>query len=184
MKFIETEFPELLIIQPDLFEDNRGYFFESYNKAKLAEYDFHFEFVQDNFSFSKKGTIRGLHFQIEPFAQGKLCLVVIGEVLDVAVDLRINSPTYGRVFKFILSEKSKTQLFIPAGFAHGFSVLSDEAIFHYKCTNFFHKESERIIRYDDPYLNIDWMVENPLVSEKDLKGEYFGQLKKYFYYEK
>ena len=180
MKIHKTEFPGLLIIEPDVFGDQRGYFFESYNKQKFEANELHLNFVQDNFSKSKKGTIRGLHFQIEPYAQGKLCQVIKGEVLDVAVDLRKNSPTYGKHFPIILSEENHLQLWIPIGFAHGFSVLSDEAIFHYKCTNFYNKESERILRYDDADLAIDWKVENPIVSEKDRNGSLFSELPVYF----
>jgi len=180
MKIHKTEFPGLLIIEPDVFGDQRGYFFESYNKQKFEANYLHLNFVQDNLSKSIKGTIRGLHFQIEPYAQGKLCQVIKGEVLDVAVDLRKNSPTYGKHFPIILSEENHLQLWIPIGFAHGFSVLSDEAIFHYKCTNFYNKESERILRYDDADLAIDWKVENPIVSEKDRNGSLFSELPVYF----
>ena len=180
MKIHKTEFPGLLIIEPDVFGDQRGYFFESYNKLKFEANDLHLNFVQDNFSKSIKGTIRGLHFQIEPYAQGKLCQVIEGEVLDVAVDLRKNSPTFGKHFSINLSEENHLQLWIPVGFAHGFSVLSDDAIFHYKCTNFYNRESERILRYDDPDLGIDWKVENPIVSEKDRNGEFFKDLPTYF----
>lgn len=180
MKIYETEFPGLLIIEPDVFGDQRGYFFESYNKQKFEANDLQLNFVQDNFSKSIKGTIRGLHFQIEPYAQGKLCQVIKGEVLDVAVDLRKNSPTYGKNFSLILSEENHLQLWIPVGFAHGFSVLSDEAIFHYKCTNYYNKDSERILLYNDPDLAIDWKVENPIVSEKDQKGQFFLELPVYF----
>jgi len=180
MKIHKTEFPGLLIIEPDVFGDQRGYFFESYNKQKFEANDLHLNFVQDNFSKSIKGTIRGLHFQIEPYAQGKLCQVIKGEVLDVAVDLRKNSPTFGKHFSINLSEDNHLQLWIPVGFAHGFSVLSEDAIFHYKCTNFYNRESERILRYDDPDLGIDWRVENPIVSEKDRNGEFFKDLPTYF----
>lgn len=183
MKIHKTDFPGLLLIEPRVFGDARGYFFESYNQSKFEEAGLKFSFVQDNFSKSIKGTIRGLHFQINPYAQGKLCQVIKGEVLDVAVDLRVNSPTFGKVFSVVLSEENHLQLWIPEGFAHGFSVLSEEAIFHYKCTNFYHKESERILLYNDVSLNIDWKVENPIVSEKDKEGKSFSELPNYFFYE-
>jgi len=182
MKIHKTEFPDLLVIEPDVFGDERGYFFESYNKAKFELNGLDLNFVQDNFSKSVQGTIRGLHFQINPFAQGKLCQVIKGEVLDVAVDLRFNSPTFGKHFSLKLSEQNHLQLWIPEGFAHGFSVLSEEAIFHYKCTNFYNKESERVIIYNDSDLGIDWLVENPIVSEKDKSGMLFKDLPKYFIY--
>lgn len=180
MKIHKTDFPGLLVIEPDVFGDQRGYFFESYNKLEFESNDLNFNFVQDNFSKSVKGTIRGLHFQIEPYAQGKLCQVIKGEVLDVTVDLRKNSPTFGEHFSLKLSEENHLQLWIPVGFAHGFSVLSDDAIFHYKCTNFYNKASERILRYNDPNLAIDWEVENPIVSEKDMNGQLFSELPIYF----
>jgi dTDP-4-dehydrorhamnose 3,5-epimerase len=182
MKIYKTEFPGLLVIEPDVFHDQRGYFFEAFNRYKFDSQNLHLNFVQDNISKSMKGTIRGLHFQIEPYAQAKLCFVVRGEVHDVVVDLRKNSPTFGKHFSVILSEENHLQLFIPVGFAHGFSVLSDEAIFQYKCTNFYNKESERILRYNDPALRIDWKVENPIVSEKDKNGESFSELPTYFEY--
>lgn len=183
MEIKKTEFPGLIVIKPDVFSDNRGYFFESFNKQKFEKKGYLWNFVQDNFSKSKKGTIRGLHFQVNPYAQGKLCQVIQGEVLDIAVDLRFNSPTFGKYFSIVLSEENHLQLYIPEGFAHGFSVLSDEAIFHYKCTNFYNKESERTILFNDEKLNIDWKVENPNLSEKDLKGMKFSELPKYFIYE-
>lgn len=183
MKINKTEFPGLLLIEPKVFEDDRGYFFESYNKSNFESEGLNLNFVQDNFSKSTKGTIRGLHFQINPFAQGKLCQVISGKVLDIAVDLRINSPTFGKYYSIVLSEENHLQLYIPEGFAHGFSVLSEEAIFHYKCTNFYNRESERVIRFDDPDLKINWNVEYPIVSEKDLKGSFFSELPTYFIYE-
>lgn len=183
MKIYKTEFPGLLLIEPQIFSDNRGYFFESYNKSRFENEKLNLNFVQDNFSKSTKGTIRGLHFQIKPFAQGKLCQVIKGEVLDVAVDLRLNSPTFGKYYSIILSEENHLQLYIPEGFAHGFSVLSNEAIFHYKCTNYYNRESERTIIFNDPELKINWRIENPVVSEKDRNGSYFSDLPSYFIYE-
>ena len=170
MKIEQTPIKDLVIITPTVFNDERGYFFEAYNKAKFNEYGINYQFIQDNQSFSKRGVIRGLHLQINPFAQAKLVRVLEGEILDVAVDLRKNSPTYGKHFSVILSAENKKQLMVPHGFAHGFSVLSETASVLYKVDQLYHKESERGIRYDDPTLNIDWQV-NPsevIVSEKDL----------------
>lgn len=182
MEVIKTEIEGLLIIKPKVFGDERGYFFESYNEQsyKLAGIDFNF--VQDNISKSKKGTIRGLHYQIGDKAQGKLCKVIYGKVLDVAVDIRFGSPTFGKYFSSELSEENHTQLWIPPGFAHGFSVLSDEAIFAYKCTAAYSKEHERAIIFNDHDLNIDWKVDNPIVSEKDLKAPSFKDISKDFIY--
>nr|WP_315198973.1 dTDP-4-dehydrorhamnose 3,5-epimerase [uncultured Flavobacterium sp.] len=166
----KTPIQDLVIINPTVFEDSRGYFFEAYNKAKFNENGIAYEFIQDNQSFSKRGVIRGLHLQINPFAQAKLVRVLQGEILDVAVDLRKNSPTYGHHVSVILSEENKKQLMVPHGFAHGFSVLSETASVMYKVDQLYNKESERGIRYDDPTLAIDWKV-NPnevIVSEKDL----------------
>ncbi len=178
---IEKTFIEnLLIIHPDIFNDNRGYFFESFNFKKYKELGIEFNFVQDNISKSKKGTIRGLHYQVPPFAQGKLCQVIFGEVLDVAVDIRFNSPTFGKHFSILMSGDNHIQLWIPPGFAHGFSVLSDEAVFHYKCTAYYSKEHERAILYNDPALNINWKVDNPVVSEKDQLNLLFKEINKDF----
>lgn len=139
-------------------------------------------FVQDNISKSKRGTVRGLHFQIPPKAQGKLCQVLEGKVLDVVVDLRFGSPTFGKHFSQILDSEKKIQIWIPPGFAHGFSVLSDEAIFFYKCTERYSKEHERSILFNDPELNIDWNIDNPLISDKDLRATLFRDIKKDFIY--
>ena len=149
MKVTKTEIPGLLIVQPDVFSDSRGYFFESYNKNRYREFGIPDEFVQDNFSKSNKGTVRGLHYQVSEKAQGKLCQVTEGEVLDVAVDIRFRSPTFGKHFSLILNSETKFQLWIPTGFAHGFSVISDEAIFSYKCTNYYSKAHERSILFND-----------------------------------
>lgn len=168
MKVIKTEIQDLIVIQPTVFSDGRGYFQETYNEQKwidsLGEVP---RFVQDNESMSQKGVLRGLHFQNPPFQQGKLVRVVKGSVLDVAVDLRKNSPTYGQHFKVILSEENKLQMYIPEGFAHGFLTLEDQTIFSYKCTNVYHPESEGGLRWNDPDLNIDWGIDQPLLSEKD-----------------
>ena len=180
MEIIKTEIEGLLIIQPDVFGDERGFFFESYSGRKYNDAGFDVNFVQDNISKSKYGTVRGLHFQIGDSAQGKLCQVIKGNVLDIAVDIRTGSPTYGRHLAVELSGDNHTQFWIPPGFAHGFSVLSDEAFFMYKCTNYYSKEHERAIVYNDPDLNIDWKVEEPVVSEKDRRAGTFKELGKFF----
>ena len=182
MKVIKTNIDGLLIIKPDVFGDDRGYFFETYSKRKYAEYGIEEDFVQDNISKSLKGTIRGLHYQVGDKAQGKLCHVIKGKVLDVAVDIRFDSPTFGQYFSIELTGEDKTQLWIPPGFAHGFSVLSDEVLFVYKCTNYYSKPDERAILYNDPQLNIDWKVENPIVSEKDLNAKHFNEIQTDFVY--
>ncbi|MFP4018215.1 MAG: dTDP-4-dehydrorhamnose 3,5-epimerase [Bacteroidales bacterium] len=169
MEIIETKIPDLIKIQPKIFEDNRGYFFESYNQKKFEGNHLKYVFVQDNESLSSYGTIRGLHYQIAPHAQAKLVRVISGKILDVAVDIRQNSPTFGQWESTILSEENKTQLLIPKGFAHGFSVLSDTAIVFYKCDDFYQPDYERGINFRDEKLNIDWQI-NPdtaIVSPKD-----------------
>lgn len=180
MKIGETNIEGILIIQPDVFEDDRGYFFESYSRKKFREEGLELNFVQDNISKSKEGTIRGLHYQVGKSAQGKLCYVLSGKVLDVAVDIRFDSPTFGKYISQILSEENHTQLWIPPGFAHGFAVLSSEATFQYKCTNFYNKADERAILYNDKDININWKVENPIVSAKDLKAKKFNEIEKDF----
>jgi dTDP-4-dehydrorhamnose 3,5-epimerase len=175
MKIEKTEIKDLLILMPDVFGDNRGYFFESFSDNKYEEFGIKEKFVQDNISKSTKNTVRGLHLQIGAKAQGKLCQVLFGRVLDVAVDVRSGSETFGKYFSIELSEKNHLQLWIPKGFAHGFSVLSDEAIFSYKCTEYYDKASERSIMFNDSKLAIDWKVDRPIVSEKDLKALTFIQ---------
>jgi len=180
LKVTKTEIPGLLIVQPDVFNDSRGYFFESYNKNRYEGFGIPDDFIQDNISKSSKGTVRGLHYQVGGKAQGKLCQVIEGEVLDVAVDIRFNSPTFEKHFSLILNSKTKSQLWIPIGFAHGFSVLSDEAIFSYKCTNYYSKAHERSIIFNDTDLKIDWKIESPIVSEKDLQAANFKDIAKDF----
>ena len=180
MQFVKTNLEGILIIEPDVFPDERGYFFESFSEKKYKEHGFDQYFVQDNISKSKRGTIRGLHYQVGDFAQGKLCQVITGKVLDVAVDLRFGSPTFGEYVRVELNDENHKQLWIPPGFAHGFSVLSEEAIFHYKCTNFYSKKDERSILYNDPDLDINWQVKDVEVSEKDLKGVSFKDIEKDF----
>lgn len=175
MKIIETGIKDLFVIEPQVFKDNRGYFFESYNQKKFAELGLNYNFVQDNQSFSSYGVIRGLHYQLNPMAQAKLVRVISGKVLDVAVDLRKDSPTFGKHFSVELSDQNFLQFLIPRGFAHGFSVLSKTAIFFYKCDNFYSKESEAGILYNDPSLNIDWKIpqDKAIVSDKDKKNPHF-----------
>ena len=169
MKVIKTKFPGLFVIEPDVFGDDRGWFFESYNKEKFLKHGITNNFVQDNFSYSKYGVVRGLHYQLEPYSQAKLVQVLKGKVLDVAVDLRKGSPTFGKVESVILSEQNRKQFLIPKGFAHGFSVLSEDAVFNYKCDNTYNKDSEGGIHYMDDSLNIDWMIpkKDQIISSKD-----------------
>lgn len=168
---LETTFiQDLVVLTPDVFEDARGYFFEGYNKNKMRSLGIDIEFVQDNQSFSQRGTLRGLHYQNPPYAQTKLVRVLQGEIMDVAVDLRKDSPTYGQHFAIRLSAENKKQLLVPQGFAHGFSVLSETAVVLYKCDQFYNKASEGGIRFDDPTLAIDWGMDlkEAIVSDKDV----------------
>ena len=175
MKIKKYEIEGLLSFTPRIFKDDRGVFFESFNQNVFTEIvGSKIEFVQDNQSLSSKNVLRGLHMQAPPFAQGKLVRVTKGSVLDVAVDLRKSSATYGKSESILLSEENNTQFWVPPGFAHGFLVLEDETIFNYKCTAFYNKESERSIMGDDKDLNIDWGIEEPLLSEKDLIAETFN----------
>ena len=173
MEVIKTDISDLYIVKPKVFEDNRGYFFESYNKELFLRNGIDQNFVQDNESKSSKGVLRGLHFQKPPFAQGKLVRVMRGSVLDVAVDIRKNSPTFGQWASVELTQDNKWMYWIPPGFAHGFVTLEDNTVFFYKCTNVYNKESEGSILWNDPDLNIDWKVENPILSEKDKTGPPF-----------
>ncbi|WP_418508825.1 dTDP-4-dehydrorhamnose 3,5-epimerase [Corallibacter sp.] len=170
MRLIETKLKDCFVIEPNVFADDRGYFFESYNKEKFNKaLGQNINFVQDNESFSSKGVLRGLHFQKGEFAQAKLVRVIKGEVLDVAVDLRPDSPSFGKYESVVLTGENKKQFFVPRGFAHGFVVLSDTAIFSYKCDNFYNKESEGGLIFNDKTLNIDWKLPESecLLSEKD-----------------
>jgi dTDP-4-dehydrorhamnose 3,5-epimerase len=182
MEILETSIKEILIITPKIFKDDRGYFLESFRKKVFDGYGLNYDFVQDNISKSKKNTIRGLHYQVGDFAQGKLCQVLSGSVMDVAVDIRFGSPTFGKYIATELSEENHEVIWIPPGFAHGFSVLSKEAIFHYKCTNYYSKEHERSILFSDKDLKIDWNVSKPLVSHKDLEAKPFKDIDKDFNY--
>ena len=168
MEIKETNINGLVELYPKIFHDERGYFFESYNVQSLKSKGFDYAFVQDNQSFSKKGVLRGLHFQRTPFAQGKLVSVVQGKVLDVAVDIRPDSDTFGQHYSIILDEKLRNMLFVPEGFAHGFVAMED-SIFSYKCTNYYNKELESGIIWNDKKLDIDWMGFEKLISEKDLE---------------
>ena len=163
----------VLLIKPTVFEDNRGYFFESYNQNEFSNSGISDCLVQDNQSMSDKNVLRGLHFQREPFSQGKLVRVLQGAVLDVVVDIRKNSSTYGKYFKQVLSDANKMMLWIPSGFAHGFLTLEDKTVFFYKCTQFYNKAAESSILWCDPKLAIEWGIQNPIVSEKDSKAPLF-----------
>jgi len=182
MEFCKTKIDGVFVLKPKVFPDDRGFFFESYSEKNFLEEGLFLDFVQDNISFSKIGTVRGLHYQVGEYAQGKLCQVLSGKVLDVAVDVRFDSPTFGEYVAVELSDENHNQIWIPPGFAHGFSVLSDTAIFHYKCTAFYNKQDERAILFNDPDLNIDWKVDALNISEKDLKGKSFKDIDKDFIY--
>jgi dTDP-4-dehydrorhamnose 3,5-epimerase len=182
MPFIETGFQGLRVFEPMIFEDSRGYFFESYNERIFTQQGIMNRFVQDNQSRSSYGVIRGLHYQLPPFAQSKLVRVLHGKILDVAVDIRKGSPTYAKVFAIELSADNKKQVYIPQGFAHGFAVLSDIAEVFYKCDVLYNKESEAGILYNDPVLNIDWKIpaDKAIISEKDTKHPVLAACKNNF----
>lgn len=169
MPFIETPFPDLLIFEPKIWEDSRGYFYESYNKNDFIAAGVLINFVQDNQASSSYGVIRGLHYQMNPYAQTKLIRVLNGSIMDVAVDIRVGSPTYGKAYSIELSSKNKKQLLVPKGFAHGYSVLSETAEVFYKCDEFYRKDSEGGIVFNDPELAIDWQITSgkEIISEKD-----------------
>lgn len=184
MPFVKTTIEGLIIFEPRVFEDSRGYFFEAYNESVFTKEELHYKFVQDNQSFSKYGTIRGLHYQQNPYTQCKLVRVLSGRILDAAVDVRQGSPSFGRVFTIELSAENKKQLLIPPGFAHGFSVLSETATVLYKCDALYNKESEGGIVYNDPALAIDWQIPTAkaVVSDKDLILPTLKESKNNFYY--
>ncbi len=169
MEIIKTDIEGVVIIEPKIFRDERGYFYESFSQREFCQRVCNTQFVQDNQSKSTRGVLRGLHFQKSPYAQSKLVRAVKGRVLDVAVDIRRGSATYGKHIAVELSEENHRQLFVPRGFAHGFAVLSDEAVFQYKCDNFYNKESEGSLRWDDEELAIDWglPLDEVLLSDKD-----------------
>jgi len=182
MPFQTTPLAGLLVFEPNVFEDSRGYFFEAYNEQVFAEAGIHMQFVQDNQSRSGYGVIRGLHYQLNPYAQTKLVRVLQGSILDVAVDIRKNSPTFGQHFSIELTATNHRQLFIPAGFAHGFSVLSPTAVVLYKCDAFYNRESEGGILFSDASLGIDWKipVNEAIVSDKDRQLPSFADCKNNF----
>ncbi len=182
MKILKTPIDGLLVIEPTVIKDDRGFFMESYNKKKLEEFGIFNTFVQDNHSKSQKGVIRGLHFQNPPYEQTKLIRSIAGNILDVVVDIRKKSPTYGQHYSIILSAENKKQLLVPAGFAHGFAALSDGAEILYKCDQFYNKESEGGLLYNDPELGIDWQIHSSevIVSEKDKIHPKLKELKSQF----
>ncbi len=182
MEKITTDIPGLFVLQPQVFEDHRGHFFESYNAQKFAGHGLDLVFVQDNQSQSAYGVVRGLHYQLPPHAQTKLVRVLQGTILDVALDIRQGSPTFGRHFAIELSAENKKQLFIPKGFAHGFSVLSEKAVVMYKCDAFYNKESDAGILFNDPALGIDWKLpaDRVIVSDKDKQLPTFANCRNTF----
>jgi dTDP-4-dehydrorhamnose 3,5-epimerase len=176
MTIQNLEIPDVKIFIPEVFRDERGYFFEAFREDVLSEAGIHADFVQDNHSFSMKGVLRGLHFQLPPFEQGKLVRVIRGAVIDVAVDLRKDSPYFGKCVSHLLSSENNIQMWVPPGFAHGFISLEEENYFYYKCTAYYNSESERIIIWNDPDLNINWQNSHPLISERDSRGSRFSEL--------
>ncbi len=182
MKIHTCEVPGLLILEPEVYQDHRGSFMETYSQEKLAAEGFHEVFVQDNESISGKGVVRALHFQNPPFAQGKLVRVVRGSVWDIAVDIRKGSLWYGKHVKVLLSAENHRMFWLPPGFAHGFAALEDHTVFSYKCTQPYRRDSEHSIRFDDPDIGIDWGIDHPVVSERDLMAPSFREHKGLFIY--
>jgi len=180
MKFEKTKLNDAFIITPNVFGDDRGYFFEPFNKKSFEENVGDFNFLQDNQSLSSKGVLRGLHFQNPPYEQGKLVRVIKGSVADVIVDLRKESSTYGQSLKVILTESNFKMLWVPPGFAHGFETLEDNTIFSYKVTNYYNKESEGCIQWNDITLNISWETKSPIISEKDNIADKFDSFNSLF----
>ena len=180
MEIIKTPIEGLLVINPKIFGDDRGHFFESWSKESFAKNGLNLDFVQDNQSLSSKGVLRGLHFQNPPFVQGKLVRVIKGAVLDVVVEIRKESSTYGKHFSIELNEENKTIFWIPPGFAHGFVTLEDDTVFTYKCTGVYNSASEEALLWSDKDLNIDWGAIKPLVSDKDLVAGSFKNFKSQF----
>ena len=181
MPFLPTPISDLVVFEPKVWRDDRGYFYESYNEATFKSAGISTIFVQDNQALSTFGVLRGLHYQLPPYTQAKLVRVIQGEVLDVAVDIREGSTTYGQSFSIRLSAENKKQLFVPRGFAHGYVVLSDTAIFAYKCDNLYHKPADAGVYFNDPQFKIDWQIdlEKVILSEKDKEQPRFGEHKKY-----
>lgn len=182
MKVKDTPIKGIKIITPEVYFDERGYFFEIFQADKFKQFGIESDFVQDNQSYSKYATIRGLHYQVGEFAQGKLVNIVKGKILDVIVDIRFGSPTFGKHFSIELSNQNQKLIWIPPGFAHGFSVLSESAIVIYKCTAKYSPKHERGIKYNDPKLMIDWRVDNPLVSKKDKVLPALNEIEQNFIY--
>lgn len=176
MKIRQSGIDGLFEIIPNVLQDDRGWFLESYNKDTFDALNLKINFVQDNLSFSKAGVIRGFHFQQKPFEQGKLVKVIKGEVLDVAVDIRLNSPTFGQHFKVLLTAENQNMFYLPEGFAHGFLAIKDSYLF-YKCTKTYHRESDTGFAFDDPDLNVDWQIKSPIISEKDKNLQSFRSYK-------
>jgi dTDP-4-dehydrorhamnose 3,5-epimerase len=177
MEYTATEIEDVLVLKPPVFTDERGFFFESYRRCHFKEKGLNVQFVQDNVSSSHRNTLRGLHYQIEK-PQDKLIMVLEGEILDVAVDLRQSSDTFGGAVSRLLSAENKHQLFVPKGFAHGFRVLSKQALVYYKCSDYYHPGGERGLRWDDPSLDIDWDIDDPIVSEKDQQQPALSEIPK------
>jgi dTDP-4-dehydrorhamnose 3,5-epimerase len=177
MNIIQTDIPGVLIIEPRVFGDARGYFMETWQQHRYAEAGIPAHFVQDNISFSQRGILRGLHFQ-HPQGQGKLVYVLQGEVFDVAVDIRVGSPYFGRSVALTLSAENKRQFYIPSGFAHGFCVTSEAALFVYKCTDFYNPALEGSVRWDDPEIGIDWPIRDPVLSDKDKAARLLSEISK------
>lgn len=175
MKISETEIPGVLIFEPKVFEDDRGFFLETWRKDKYAEAGVKEDFVQDNVSFSMRGTLRGLHFQ-NPHGQGKLVQVLTGQVFDVAVDIRVGSPSFGKWVGIELSGEDRRQIYIPPGFAHGFCVMSEKALFSYKCTDYYAAECDSGIAWNDPDIGIEWPIADPVLSQKDAKNPRLSQI--------
>lgn len=185
MKFLETSLPGVVVVDPIVFSDARGFFMETYHRDKFAEHGIEAEWVQDNHSASQHGTLRGLHYQIEN-PQAKLVRVIVGEIYDVAVDVRYGSPTFGKWYGQLLSAENRLQMYVPVGFAHGFCVTSERAEVIYKCTDLYNPKGERSVRWDDPDIGIDWPGENPLLSDKDAAAPRLADMdrKDLFVYEK
>lgn len=184
MKVIRADIEDVLIVEFDVYGDERGYFLESWNAERYRALGIPADFVQDNISFSKKHVLRGMHFQ-NPTPQGKLLTVLSGEVFDVVIDIRLGSPTFGKWISVVLSSENKRQLYVPEGFAHGFLVMSEEALVNYKCTGLYHKGAEHGIRWDDPDIAIDWPTEAPILSAKDSEAPFLKDIpeKQLFHYE-
>jgi dTDP-4-dehydrorhamnose 3,5-epimerase len=182
MKVVKAEIPDVLIITPDVYRDDRGYFLESYNSEAFSAAGLTMNFVQDNESLSRKGVLRGMHFQNPPFEQGKLVRVVKGAVMVVAVDLRKNSPYYGKWCSAILTEENKLLFWLPPGFAHGFLTLEENTVFSYKCTQVYNRESEECIIWNDPDLKITWPEKTPIITDRDRNGKRFKDFNSRFIY--